>query len=124
MFVITMVFVLGMLAVIQQSLLMYGDFDMSLPARSSEHFASENIYKTIEDTVSTSASCGSGKNNLENNFYELVSYLRKSSIKDGFIINLDHSVVDCSSFGTLNPPLRITPIRIIKSGYIIERNFP
>ncbi|MBN2101628.1 MAG: hypothetical protein JW716_02025 [Candidatus Aenigmarchaeota archaeon] len=122
MFVITMVFMLGFLAVIQHSLLMYSQFDMSAPSRESRNVLMDNIEGVIDETVRTSSACGNAKNDLENNFYEVVDYIRKSSIEEGTIVNMDRSRIDCGAWGTENPVLIISPVRILRGGYIIEKN--
>ncbi|NOX71321.1 MAG: hypothetical protein GXO64_01325 [Candidatus Micrarchaeota archaeon] len=122
MFVITMVFLMGMLAVIQQSLLMYGTFDLSAPARSGRYILMENIKDVLDETVATSDACGT-KNDLENNFYEVVEFVRESSVKEGYVVNLDHSRVYCSAIGTDNPVLVISPIRIVSGGFSVEENY-
>ncbi len=122
MFVITMVFMLGFLTVIQHSLLMYSQFDMSAPLRESQYALMKNIEEVLNETVETSDACGNAKNDLENNFYEVLSYIRKSSIDEGTIVNMDRSKIDCGAWGTENPVLIVSPVRLLRGGYIIEKN--
>ncbi len=122
MFIITMVFMLGFLAVIQQSLLMYSVFDLSAPARNSQYSLLLNIENVLNDTVLSSTECGNAKNDLENNFYEVLDYIRTNSIREGVIINMDSNRIDCGAWGTENPVIVISPVRIMSGSHMTEKS--
>ncbi|UCC91396.1 MAG: hypothetical protein JSV39_03730 [Candidatus Aenigmatarchaeota archaeon] len=108
-FLIAIVFLIGLIFVIQQALFQYTSIEMSEPfeERGAEIFG--NIIEVVNKTIRETHSCNETKDSFENNMEEIkISFLKEHGKAYSIEISYD---LDCSKWNNAPPnpgPLKIT----------------
>jgi len=112
MFVVTTVFLVGLIFVVQQLLFQYASVDPRTGFQFNEYGLVKGVRDAANAALAGSADCGALKANME----VLKSFLDSRSASAGYAIEFSY-VIDCQSFGNSPPspaPLNIT-VRILGS---------
>jgi len=101
MFIITMVFLVGLVFTVQQILLQYVFLDLPAQFQRDDFYLMQNIRDAFNQTLQVS-NCASAPANLG----ELADFM-KQQIGSKYVIDLENtlSTLNCTSFGTNNPSL-------------------
>ncbi len=97
MFVVTMIFLVGLIFFVQQALFGYTALDLSGPYESEDYYVNENIRSNVDEIIKGSATCEEANEKI----MDFVYFVQKETIKRGYELNLDY-LVDCS--GPFPPP--------------------
>ena len=106
MFILTIVFLVGLVFVVQQNLAGYSSFDLSEPFKSNDFHIFRDVRKMFNDTVATSTDCNEARDNLE----ELNNYLSRKILFGGFTLAMEYSV-DCAYWD--NPEPAPAPVNLL-----------
>ncbi len=106
MFILTIVFLVGLIFVVQQNLAGYSSFDLSEPFKSNDFYIFRDVRNMFEDTTETSATCDDARNNLR----ELNNYLGRKILPGGFTLSLEYSL-DCAYWDNIDP--NPTPVSLL-----------
>lgn len=91
MFVVTMVFLVGLMLIVQQILTQYGDIDLSASFRSDHFYFVENLEPMYSDALRLAGDCGSFAADLD----EMESVLERQTLGAGIQVEILHEL-DCS----------------------------
>jgi hypothetical protein len=103
MFVVTAVFLTGLLFAVQQALLVYSSLDLSEPFRVKEHMMVRDAINSINETILKAQDCSVFDRNLK----ELFAALRDEFTSEGYLLELGYSI-DCDSWSNTGPPAPLT----------------
>jgi hypothetical protein len=98
MFVVTMIFLMGLIWVVQQNLFGYSFLDFSKPLQEMDYYLFKNVKDVVTLGLKTSVDCTDAKENLE----ELVYFLNKELIS-GYSLDLKYKL-NCTYWNN-TPPL-------------------
>jgi len=113
MFVITTVFLVGLIFVVQQLLFQYTSVDPRSGFQFNEYGLVESIRNAANATLTSSADCDA----LNANMDVLRSFISSRSASTGYAIEFDYAS-DCSALGNSPPdpaPLNVS-VRVLGSG--------
>jgi hypothetical protein len=104
MFVITMIFLIGLIFSVNGLLFQYTSLDLSTPFRENPVYLLGNIKSMINKTIKTTANCSDFSASMD----ELKGFLDKSIPRGGFSLSVSYRL-DCTNWeSTANPPLNLT----------------
>jgi hypothetical protein len=119
MFVLTIIFLTGLIFVVQENLTGYSYFDFSEPLQSNDIYFFNNVMDMFNDTMVTTTDCTSAQSNIE----ELMLFLSRKIIRGGFTLDL-RKRLNCDNWGNTpssnNPPLNLTVHVIGKESDTLE----
>jgi hypothetical protein len=110
MFILTVIFLVGLIYVVQQNLSGYAVLDLSEPFEDNSYYIFKYVKDAFSDTTATTRTCFEAEANLN----ELVNYISRKILFGGFTLDLRHNL-DCARWDNTDPaqaPLNLT-IRII-----------
>jgi len=109
MFVITLVFLVGLVFVVLQSLVSDVQPDLSKPLGENDYYVMKNIKDVVNKTLQFSETCSDAEKNLG----ELVSKLNREILQGGYLVYIEY-ILDCSNWNNQppNPPPLITTIKV------------
>lgn len=105
MFVVTLIFMVGLIFTVQQALFRYSELDLSAPFIEGDSYFIRNTIEVFNDTVRNSGSCAQAEVNLK----ELSYVLAEKSAERGFSANLVYDL-NCSLWG--NQPPQAAPVTL------------
>ena len=98
MFIVTLVFIIGMIFAIQQNLAQYSRVEIGKYFEGDDFILLTNIRASINETVKASESCGELKRNID----EVVMYLEGKNPL-GYFVDIK-TEIDCDKWGSRNDP--------------------
>ncbi|MCK4335368.1 MAG: hypothetical protein KAW40_01445 [Candidatus Aenigmarchaeota archaeon] len=108
-FLIAIVFMIGMIFVVQQALFQYSTIEMSEPFERKDIDLFSNMIEIVNKTITETHSCNETKDSFYNKMEEMkISLLEEHGRVYSIEINYD---LDCSKWNNLPPnpgPLKIT----------------
>jgi len=117
MFVVAMVFLVGLMFIAQQVMFQYTALDISEPMRLSDAHVTRSLTDMVNRTIKTNMECSGSDDSFETYLEELESVLEREETGRIYIIQLAYSL-DCSFWDNQPPdenPLNIS-IRVISLG--------
>lgn len=105
MFVVTAIFMVMFIFVVNQILFTYSKLDLSTPFQTTDYYGIKNIIDVINQTVIATSDCSQAKENLE----ELFNLLKKGTMEKGYYLDLNHNF-NCSNWN--NPPPQANPLNV------------
>ena len=104
MFVVTMIFLIGLIFSVQNILFQYTALDLSSPFRENTIYILENTRDAINKTIKTTHECSDFSAKMQ----ELKDFLERNIPSRGYALSLSYRV-NCTNWGsTTNPPLNLT----------------
>jgi len=104
MFIISMLFLVGLIFSVQQLLFQYTALDLSAPYRENDIYLLKNLKDVVNTTIKKTQECPDFSEKME----ELSSYLKSGAQMGGYGLSLDYTL-DCSHWSdTSAPPLNLT----------------
>lgn len=113
MFVVTMLFLIGLIFFVQQLILQYNALDLSAPLRQNEFYLLDNTKDVINLTLKSTPDCPTFRHKME----EYKDFLNTRAAKVDYDLSLSY-LLDCAKWGNpqgSNPPLNLT-IRVLGKG--------
>ncbi len=106
MFIVTMVFLVGLIFTVHQSLFQYSFTDLSQSAQKNDFYLFKNTINAFNRTLQLSDSC----NNAANNLQSLADFLNQQIFRGGYSLDIEDTLgtLDCNNVGTPNATLRLT----------------
>lgn len=92
MFIVTMIFLVGLIFLVQQSFFGYTYLDLSEPFREDEYPVISNIKDSMGEILAVSSSCQEAEENL----HEFVGFAKKESLQSGYELEIDYEL-ECPS---------------------------
>ncbi|NIO23008.1 MAG: hypothetical protein GTN38_03210 [Candidatus Aenigmarchaeota archaeon] len=117
MFVVAMVFLVGLIFVVQQVLFQYTLIDISEPMRLSDTHTIRSLTEDVNRTIKASMQCNGSDDSFETYLEELDSVIKKEETGRIYVIYISRSL-NCEFWGNSPPaenPLNIS-IRITGLG--------
>ncbi len=106
MFLITMIFMTGLVFMVQQLLIQYSALDLSAPFRENEIYLLRNTRDIINTTIKSTPDCEVFSDKMES----LANFLNSRDPKGGYIISVDYRL-NCAYWGNTPPaqaPLNVS----------------
>lgn len=97
MFIVTMVFLVGLVFIVQQNLFSYSSFNPPGPFTERETHILETVKNTFQDALGTDTDCGIVQANLES----LKNYLENQVIP-GHVLDIEYTL-DCTNWNNTEP---------------------
>lgn len=91
MFVVTMIFLVGLIFFVQQALFGYTALDLSEPFKTDDYYVNENIREGVNEIIGNSTTCEEA--NLR--IYEFIDFVQRQTVKRGYELELNY-LLDCS----------------------------
>jgi len=113
MFIITMIFLVGLIFSVQQLLFQYSALDLSAPFRENDIYLLENLKDVVNATIKGEQECSKFSEKME----EFRSYLKEGVPRGGYSVSLNYRL-NCANWENSPPnaaPLNLT-IRIVGKG--------
>lgn len=110
MFLVSFVFAVGLIFVIQQSLFQYTDIDISEPANINEFSLMQSALDAVNRTLVRTYQCESGKDSFRERMEELKNFFARESIRKLYSLSLEYDL-DCSKWENVYPaenPVNLT----------------
>jgi len=106
MFIVTMVFLVGLVFTVHQLLFQYSFIDLSESAQENDFHLFKNTLDAFNQTLQLSNSCTDAQNYLD----VLASFLAQQIFRGGYSIDIEDTLLtlNCSNVGTQNPVLKLT----------------
>ena len=98
MFVLTMIFLMGVVFVVQQVLFTYSAVDTSSGTGSDDYYIMKSVRDAAEQTVIGASDCGNASRNLN----EFEGFFRSHVMGGGFVVSADHEL-ECGNWNNLPP---------------------
>jgi len=92
MFILTIIFLVGLIYVVQQSLAGYSILDFSEPFESNEFYIIKNVKEMFETTLTSTPECVVGKDNAQENMNELMNLIGRKIVFGGFTLDIDYDL--------------------------------
>lgn len=92
MFVVTMVFLVGLIFTVQQIFFQYRLIDLPLSSQGDDSYLTESIKDSYQETVLTVTNCAS----LNASLQRLEAFLLQNAGKGGYSVELGHEVHSCT----------------------------
>ncbi len=115
MFLISMVFLVGLIFSVQTALLGYTATDMSETVKKSDRFKAEDVLKLVNDTLNDpdTINCNSGKDNFLDKIRETQSILKEEYVRGIYSVRII-PVLDCTNWK--NPDKPVLNLTVISQG--------
>jgi hypothetical protein len=111
MFVITMIFLVGLIFSVQSLLFQYAALDLSAPFRENTAYLLANVKDSINRTIKTTPDCTDFSAKMK----ELKDFMDRSVPQRGYSLALSYKVNCVNWASATDPPLNLT-IQIIGKG--------
>jgi hypothetical protein len=98
MFVLTMIFLMGMVFVVQQVLFTYSSVDLVAGLEKDDYYFMKGLREAAEQTVITTSDCA----NVSRNLNEFEGFFRSQVMESGFVVSADHEL-ECGNWDNLPP---------------------
>lgn len=106
MYIVTVIFMIAMISLLQQSLFTYSAVDLSDPPRSTDYFIIENFKLILQDLVSTSNNCEYDKfNSMEYNIENFITFIDVQEPRMGFDFTKLEYQVNCTNWNDPSLPV-------------------
>jgi hypothetical protein len=106
MFVLTIIFLVGLIYVVQQNISGYSVLDISGPFEDNDYYIFRDVKDLFERTMTTTSTCIEAGRNLN----ELNNYIGRKILVGGFTLDLKYTL-NCDNWDNVNPgppPLNLT----------------
>ncbi len=103
MFIVTIVFLVGLIFTVQQCLFQYSFLDLPAHSERNDYYIFSNVKDVINQTIRTAKTCAEAEQNAE----EIESFLDKQIIRGGYILETIYKF-DCANWDTENSLLNLT----------------
>ena len=105
MFVVTMVFLVSLIFVVQQSLFQYAAMDTINTFSSHDIYMMNNLRELFNETLQLSSDCSKATTNLN----DLGEYINDQAFMAGYTVDIGNttSSIECSNWGTSDPVVRL-----------------
>ena len=105
MFVLTIVFLVGLIYVVQQSLVGYSQLDFSEPFENNEYYIIRDVKEMFEVTLTSAETCSEADENLN----ELMNFIGRKIVFGGFTLDIEYDLY-CSRWSVVTgqEPLNLT----------------
>jgi hypothetical protein len=97
-FIVTMVFLIGLIFSVQQLLVQYTAIDLSLPPRSSDSYFMKNMESSFQAALDSSTGCNETRTNIE----ELKNLITQG-VREGHSVDISGDL-NCPGGGWPSPP--------------------
>lgn len=88
MFILTIIFLVGLVYVVQQNLSGYSTLDFSEPFENNDYYIFRNVKDMFNETIRTTEEC----NDAEKNIDELINFLGRKILYGGFTLDLRYNL--------------------------------
>jgi len=105
MFIVTMLFLVGLIFTVQQLLFQYSALDLSSPFRQNDIYLLENMKNAVNRTIKSTPDCPDFSQKMD----ELDSFMRSMGPKEGYALSIDYTL-NCTHWN--NPPPSDPPLNI------------
>ncbi len=106
MFMVTLIFLIGLIFTVQQSLREYSALDLSEPFQPNDYYLSNNMKDVFAVLMKSAPDCYTAERNIE----EAVAYFNRQLLRKGHIMNIKYNLT-CDNWPNLEPaeaPLILT----------------
>lgn len=103
MFIVTIVFLVGLIFTVQQSLFQYSFLDLPAQSERNDYYIFSNVKDIINQTIRTAETCLEAEQNVE----ETAAFLDKQILKGGYVLEIIWSF-ECANWDTQDPVLNLT----------------
>lgn len=108
MFILTIIFLIGLIYTVQQGLTSYSLLDFTEPFEENDFYTLSNVREMFERTVATTETCAEAEENLN----ELVNFFGAKLIFGGFIIDIGFRL-DCADWDNVESlPFNPAPVNL------------
>jgi len=118
MFVVTMVFLVSLIFVVQQNLLQYTAVDTIDIFETHDLYLINNMKEMFQDTLDYSQTCDTGIDNASYNLNLLTAYMKDQIYIGGYTVDFGETLnnLDCSNWGSNDPvnPLLVLEIKLVR----------
>ena len=117
MFLVSFVFAVGLIFLIQQSLFQYTDLDVSEPEKGNEFFILKSPLDSINETLLKTNVCEGSKESFRDRIGESIGFFEKESQREFFTTDIGYDL-DCNNWDNVppsTPPLELR-IKLIGPG--------
>lgn len=105
MFIVTMLFLVGLIFTVQQLLFQYSAIDLSSSFRQNDIYLLENMKDAVNRTIKSTPDCPDFSQKMD----ELDSFMRSMGPKEGYALSIDYTL-NCTRWN--NPPSSDPPLNI------------
>lgn len=91
MFIVTMIFMVGLIFFVQQALFGYSSLDLSKPIYMDDYYTVENIVRGVDKTIAGSSTCREANEKIS----EFIDFVKRRLVKRGYELEGDY-LLDCS----------------------------
>lgn len=88
MFIVTMIFLVGLIFFVQQALFGYTSLDLSKPLREDEYPVIMNIKDSMGEIMASSGSCQEAEENLR----DFIGFAKKESLQSGYELDIGYTL--------------------------------
>ena len=114
MFVLTMIFLMGMVFVVQQILFTYSSVDLAAGMENDDYYFMKGLRDAAEQTVITTSDCA----NVSRNLNEFEGFFRSHVMESNFVVSADHEL-NCGNWDNLPP----APPPVVMTVYVKGKGF-
>ena len=110
MFVVTAVFLTGLLFAVQQVLFTYSALDLSEPFQTKEHRMLKTVIDGINESIRAHTDTGDPQSDcqeFDRNLKELIAMITDDFSSEGYLLKVNHDL-ECSNWGNSDPPAPLT----------------
>lgn len=110
-FLVSFVFAVGLIFLIQQSLFQYTDIDVSEPEKGNEFFILKSTLNSINETLLSTDVCDGSKESFRERIGESITFFEKESRREFFTTQIDFDL-DCNNWENTPPATPPLDLRI------------
>ena len=92
MFIVTMIFLVGLIFFVQQTLFGYTALDLSDPFQEDDYYIIKNIEDGVDEIIGTSSTC----EEADEKIWDFIEFVRRQNIKRGIEPELGYRL-NCSA---------------------------
>lgn len=91
MFVVTMIFLVGLIFFVQQALFGYISLDLTEPFQEDDYYVKQNIRYAVDEMIGMSSTCPEANEKI----YEFIDFVKREVVKRGYELEGDY-LLNCS----------------------------
>jgi hypothetical protein len=103
MFIVTVVFLVGLIFAVQQALFQYSFLDLPAQSEKNDYYIFNNVKDMVIQGISTAKNCTEAVQNME----EIKAFMNKQILKGGYVLETIYKF-DCANWHTQTPFLNLT----------------
>lgn len=103
MFIVTIVFLVGLIFTVQQALFQYSFLDLPAESEKNDYYIFNNVKDVVIRGISTAKDCTEAVENME----EIRAFMNKQILKGGYVLEMTLGF-DCANWDTQSPFLNLT----------------